>query len=111
MNEKMPIEGESEGKMDVESALLEAKMMKVKIQEAVGHEPTVADYDEALAEVEEMKKEAEEEAPRGKVDKTIFNVMGFLYRIAYYGRKEDAHFFDTAKEKLEQLKADAEKLE
>ena len=95
--------------MDVESAMLEAKMMQVKIKEALGHEPTAADYEEALAEVEEMKKEAEEEQPRGTMGKVGYKVMGFIYGVAY-GEK-DAHFWDTAKEQLEQLKAAAEKLE
>jgi hypothetical protein len=57
-------------------------MMRAKLKEAVGHEPTAADYDEALRLVEEITEGAAKEPTSEKVQNEImrrlYNVSGSI---------------------------------
>jgi hypothetical protein len=56
--EQMPsqTEGTEDSRMGLEEAQGEANMMRVQFAEALGHEPTAEDYDNALKAVEEIKE-------------------------------------------------------
>ncbi len=81
MSERMPMPSEEE-KMGLEEAQGEANMMRAKLKEAVGHEPTAADYDEALRLVEEITEAAAKEPTSEKVQNEImrrlYNVSGSI---------------------------------
>ncbi len=119
-----------EQRFSPEEARLEANMMRIKLKEALEHEPTAEDYDRALAMVEEMKREAFTESKRSEGDKAFFKLVqigqkyfdkgidGFV-RLLSLGfvksdpnsLKERVEFWDDAETKLNRLKAKAEKLD
>jgi hypothetical protein len=131
--EQMPsqTEGTEDSRMGLEEAQGEANMMRVQFAEALGHEPTAEDYDNALKAVEEIKEEAANESDVDKalfgatriIDKYFINASATaLIKVFTAGkypwneqqRKNDedrAHNFDDAAEKLRQLKKEAGKYE
>ncbi|MDP2598688.1 MAG: hypothetical protein Q8P49_02570 [Candidatus Liptonbacteria bacterium] len=113
-----------------EEARLEANMIRVKLKEALKHEPTAEDYDKALAMIEEMKIEALTEPESDEADQTIFRLMQIgqkyfdkgvegLVRLLSFGlakgdpnfAKRRAEIWDDAETKLNRLKEEAEKLD
>jgi len=102
-------------------------MIRVKLEEAVGHEPTASDYDRALKAVEEIKKLAEEEPQFDKVFLKMFqignkyfqNIVDVPLWILTLGKKPDStdradnwhrHMFDDAEKALHDLKEEADSL-
>lgn len=69
--------------LDEDEAHLEANMLRVRLREIVGHEPTADDYEKAFRAVEEVKRLAEEEPHFDKI----------LFKVARIGNK---YFNDTA---------------
>jgi hypothetical protein len=115
-----------EERMGLEEAQEEAGMMKVRLAEIVGHEPTSEDYDKALEVVEEMKAAAENETDFDKALIAV-NRVGIKYyagpivdifvRAVTLGKFNVTHWaqgrgdiFDSAEKKLEKLKQAAEKV-
>lgn len=114
-----------ETRLSPEAAQEEANMMRVKLKEIIGHEPTVADYDKALQAIEEMKEAAANETDGQRAflkaveagNKYFQKGVEALYKTITLGMDkrqhgdEHLHMFDSAHTRLELLKAEAEKLE
>lgn len=126
---QMPQIKNNEELLNSEEAQQEANMMRVKIAEMIGHEPTAEDYENALTAVEEMKDAAENETETDNEKRAIKVLqvgakywskgIDLLYKTITLGlgkqkieEDDDAylHMFDTAKQRLELLKKKAEKL-
>ena len=101
-------------------------MVRLKVQEIVGHEPTAEDYTHALQAVEEMRELAANEPDFDKIVGKMFQIgnkyfqqgVGGFVRILSLGRRPDPqvsdwhlHMFDDAQARLEQLKKEAEKMD
>ncbi|MGC1684863.1 MAG: hypothetical protein WA734_04535 [Candidatus Acidiferrales bacterium] len=102
-------------------------MLRAKLKEMVGHEPTAEDYDRALQAVEEMKKLAEEEP---QFDRIFFKMMrignkyfqgmadGLLSLLSMDKRPNESdlenrnwhlHMFEDATSRLQELRISTEK--
>jgi hypothetical protein len=127
MNEKITnlSESSNEGRLGLEDAQMEANMMRVKLKEVVGHEPTKEDYDKALQMVEELKKSAanESDAERAFIkmvqvgDRFFGEAAEILIRAITFGAKPDGgtsqarmHVLDNYQQRFEKLKSDAEEM-
>jgi hypothetical protein len=130
MKETMPssFDNKHEGRLGPEEAQMEANMVRVRLKEAIGHEPTGEDYDNALRAVEEIKELAANES---EFDKNFFHVLQIgnkyfqgaadvLLKVITLGKRPNEsdvenveyhrHMFDDAETNLRQLKEKAEKM-
>lgn len=124
MKENMPFsfEEREDDRLDSEEAQVEANMLRVKLKEVVGHEPTAEDYDKALAAVEEMKEAAAKEP---EFDKHFFQVLQIgskyfdkgidaLVKVITLGKLpiegDRRNMFEDAELRLKQLREQAEKM-
>jgi hypothetical protein len=114
-----------EAPMDRDEAQLEADMLRIKVQEMVGHEPTAEDYDRALQAIEEMREKAANEPEFSAQEmlrigsKYFEKGLDTFGKIISFGRLNDPELherrmhmydFDSARAALEHLKEKVERL-
>jgi hypothetical protein len=126
MSFKKPRPAEMPEPLAPEKAQLESRMLRVKLAELVGREPTTEDYDKALQAVEEVKQLAEGEP---QFDKLLYELLrignkyfndaadGLLWiftlgarpnELDKVNREDSLEMFRDAAARLEDLKRKAE---